>query len=1063
MRFGVLGPLVAGDARGEVGLKGPRHRAVLARLLIARGRVVPVERLVDDLWESPPEGAVGTVQTFVAALRRAVEPDRAPREPARLLVTVARGYAVRAEPEAVDAWRFESAVTACRDLLENHRPDVALRRVDEALGLWRGPAYAEFADEGWARGEIARLDELRFFARELRAEALLALGRAAEAVPDLEYYVTENPLWENGFRLLALALYRAGRQGDALSVLRRARRTLSGELGVAPGTALRELEADILAQEPRLDVVAAVKPPERTLVGRDAELAQLADAAATTVSCGRCGLVLISGEAGAGKTALAEAFSARLSARGWTTAWGSNPDDEGLPPGWPWTRILTELESTGQGMAPKAGQPAGDPVVARWRWRQAVGSYLADAARRAPVLLVLDDLHWAGEETLALLASVAGDLAAAPMMIAATYRSSDLPAPLAGFLGRVARAEPVRIYLGGLPKSAVPELVRVTTGAEVDQATAEAIHRRSGGNAFFVRELARLLAAEGLDALESVPPGVRDVVRHRVLALPDAVRTVVRLAAVIGTDVDLGVLETIEGEPVLEAIETAAQHGFLTEPGPRRFRFAHALVRDTLYRDLSRSRRAREHGRIAETIERLRPDDVEALAHHFVLAEDQPERAARYARAAAERAESRFAPREAARLWDAALAAYDRSGAGEERERLDLIMGRARASAVSGGLDQARRQRGEALESAQELGDPVVTARVIGAFDVPAIWTETDDAALAVRIADVVERTLGALPPDNEIERCRLLATLAMELRNAGGQRAREAAREAEALARGLGDPSLLAFALNARFMQSFDRAGLAPRRVELGTELVELGVRHRLVTFEVLGHLILMQANSALADFAAADLHAASADELGEHYDIPLVGVFTQWYRAMRTAVIGTDAEAAYRAAATRLAGTAMPGVDNGIFPLALLCDRIQRGLTPPTGEKRYGGYESWCRPVVMLAAGRRATPAVPDSPRDLLYEARTCLHAVVAVELGDRVAMERLYTELLPADGEIAGAGSGMLTLGPVAQQLGDLAEALGRHEEAAVHYRQAHAIALKAGSPHWAEAALKALGTA
>jgi DNA-binding SARP family transcriptional activator/tetratricopeptide (TPR) repeat protein len=1060
MRFGVLGPLVAGDARGEVGLKGPRHRAVLARLLIARGRVVPVERLVDDLWESPPEGAVGAVQTFVAALRRALEPDRPPREPARLLVTVARGYALRAEPEAVDAWRFETAVTACRDLIEDHRPDVALSRVDEALGLWRGPAYAEFAEEGWARGEIARLDELRFFAGELRAEALLALGRAAEAVAGLEHHVSEHPLRENGSRLLVLALYRAGRQGDALSVLRRARQALSDELGVDPGAALRELEAGILAQEPRLDAVTVVKPAERTLVGRDAELSRLTEAAVTAVSCGRPGLVVISGEAGAGKTALAETFTARLAAWGWTTAWGNSPEDEGLPPAWPWTRILTGLESAGQGTAPVAGQPAGDPVMARWHWRQAVGSYLADAARRAPLLLVLDDLHWAGEETLALLASVAGDSAAGPMLIAANYRSSDIPAPLAGFLGRVARAEPVRLYLGGLPKSVVPELVRATTGAEVDQATAEAIHRRSGGNAFFVRELARLLAAEGADALESVPPGVRDVVRHRVLGLSDAVQAVLRLAAVIGTDVDLGLLEAIEGEPVLDAIETAAQRGFLTEPGPRRFRFAHALVRDTLYHDLSRSRRALEHGRIAEMIERLRPDDDEALAHHFVLAEDRPDRAALYARAAAERAESRFAPREAARFWDAALAAYDRSGAGDVRERLDLIMGRARALALSGGLEQARSQRGDALDLAEELGDPVLTARVIGAFDVPAIWTETDDAALAVRIAEVVERTLGALPADKEVERCRLLATLAMELRTAGGQRAREAAREAEALARGLGDPSLLAFALNARFMRSFDRAGLAPRRAELGAELVELAARHRLVTFEVLGHLILVQANSALADFAAADLHAASADDLGEKYDIPLVAVFTQWYRAMRAAVTGADAEAAYRAAAARLAGTAMPGVDNGIFPLALLCDRIQRGLAPIPDEKGYGGYESWCRPVLLLAAGRRAALAVPDSPRDLLYEARTCLHAVVAVELGDRAAMERLYAELLPADGEIAGAGSGMVTLGPVAQQLGDLAEALGRREEAAAHYRRAHAIALKAGSPHWAEAALKAL---
>lgn len=1032
MRFGVLGPLVAEDTRGEVGLKGPRHRAVLARLLIARGRVVPVEHLVDDLWERPPEGAVGAVQTFVGALRRALEPDRAPREPSRLLVTVARGYALRAE--SVDVWRFEDAVTACRELIDAHRPDAALSQVDDALGLWRGPAYAEFAEEGWARGEISRLGELRLLARELRAECLLALGRAAEAVPDLETRVCDHPLRENGSRLLALALYRSGRQGDALGVLRRARQALADDLGIDPGVALRDLEAGILAQAPTLAAVPNVKPVKRPLVGRDAELDRLAEAAAATVSCGRSGLVLIPGDAGVGKTALAETFTARLAAQGWTTAWGSNPDDEGLPPAWAWNRILTALADAGHGPAPLTGPAGEDPVTARWEWHRAVTSYLSGTA---PRLVVLDDLHWAGEETLALLTSVLAEPGSGPLLILATYRSTDPPVPLAAFLGHAARGEPVRLYLGGLSRTAVADLVRVTTGDDVDEATAGVIHRRSGGNAFFVRELARLLAAEGRNALDSVPQGVRDVVRHRVHGLPDATQAVLRRAAVIGTDVDLALLEALEGDTALEAVETAAQRGFLTESGPNRFRFAHALVRDTLYHDLSRTRRAREHGKIAEALEGLRPEDVDALAHHFVLSGAYFGRAARYARAAAERAESRFALTEAARLWEAALAAYDRSGAADIRERLELIMGLARASAVSGSLGQARRHRAEAVELAEKADDPLLTARVIGTFDVPANWTESDDAELATRIADIVERTLAALPVEREAERCRLLATLAVELRNAGGQRAREAALQAEVLARRLGDPALLAFALNARFLQSFERAGLAPRRAEIGAELVELAARHRLVTFEVLGHLVLIQAHSALADFAAADRHAASADELGEEFGLPLVGVFTQWYRAMRAAMTGPGGAAAYRAAAARLAGTAMPGVDKGILDLALICDRIQRGL-PPEAE----------------------VPSIPDPPRDLLYEARTCLHAVVALELGDRPVMERLYTDLLPAAEEIAGAGSGMLTLRPVAHHLGDLATALGHSEAAAGHYRQAHAIALRAGSPHWAAAALKAL---
>lgn len=228
VRFGVLGPVRAEDAAGRpVSLKGPMHRAVLARLLVARGRVVPVADLVDDLWVAPPAGAVAAVRTFVAALRRALEPDRPPRAPATLLVTAGAGYALRPAPGEVDAWRFERAVTAAAAA----DPPVALRMLDEALDWWQGPAYADFADAGWVRAERARLTELRLHAAERQAAARLALARPAEAVPDLDAHVTAHPWREEGWRLLALALYRTGRQADALAVLRRARDLLAGQLG----------------------------------------------------------------------------------------------------------------------------------------------------------------------------------------------------------------------------------------------------------------------------------------------------------------------------------------------------------------------------------------------------------------------------------------------------------------------------------------------------------------------------------------------------------------------------------------------------------------------------------------------------------------------------------------------------------------------------------------------------------------------------------------------------------------------------------------------------------------
>ncbi|MEV4299814.1 AfsR/SARP family transcriptional regulator [Microbispora rosea] len=677
--YGVLGPVTAWDGTGgAIALKGPRHRAVLARLIVARGRVVPVTRLIDDLWDEPPAGAAGAVRTFVAALRRALEPGRPPRTPARLLVTEGPGYALRAGADAVDAWRFEHAVAATADL----SPEDGLARLEEALGWWRGPAYAEFADQDWARAERSRLAELRLHAVERHAQTRLALGRAAEAVPDLDAHASGHPWREEAWRLLALALYRSGRQGDALAVLRRARALLVDELGVDPGPGLRRLETDILRQADHLDSSA-------------------------------------------------------------------------------------------------------------------------------------------------------------------------------------------------------------------------------GG------------AAE--------------------------------------------------------------------------------------------------------------------------------------------------------RVWAQATAAYDRAVASGAKARLESTAGLLRdlATTGGGGLRAAREHRVAAVEAAEELGDAELTARVIGAFDVPAIWTRSDDPGQAARIVAAAGRTLTALAalpseheapghkaPDHEATgheaaRARLLATIALESRGDRSCQGPRAARQAEEIARRLNDPGLLAFALSGLFMQTFHRTGLAARRDEIGAELVDISARHGLVTFEVLGHLVRMQARSALADFTTADAHATAAERLSVRHERPLAGVFTAWYRALRLDATGAapleEAEAAYREAAARLDGAGMPGVEHGLLPLALLCLRLRHGQPPPGADPAgehvaehvaehidWGPYAPWARPLVLLARDRRAEAAaalraLPEPPHDLLTEALWCLAARAALTLGDRPTVRRAYVALLPAAGELAGAGSGMLTLGPVSAHLDDLSAAL------------------------------------
>ncbi|GAA2382474.1 BTAD domain-containing putative transcriptional regulator [Nonomuraea africana] len=254
--FSALGPFQVCLDGLPLDLGGQRQMAVLARLLVARGRAVPVTILIDDLWPGgPPAQALSTIQGYVSRLRRALEPDRAPRSEAGVLVSAPPGYALRATTDQVACWRFEQ-------LARTEGPAAAVwTSMEAALALWRGPALAEFADLAWASTEAGRLEELRLVAIERRAEAGLRLGRSAALVPDLEAHASAHPLREEGWRLLATALYRSGRQGDALGALRRARTIWREELGLDPSGLLQRLEADMLSQSPHLDLPPVEGPP----------------------------------------------------------------------------------------------------------------------------------------------------------------------------------------------------------------------------------------------------------------------------------------------------------------------------------------------------------------------------------------------------------------------------------------------------------------------------------------------------------------------------------------------------------------------------------------------------------------------------------------------------------------------------------------------------------------------------------------------------------------------------------------------------------------------------------
>ncbi|MEO3813101.1 BTAD domain-containing putative transcriptional regulator [Sphaerisporangium sp. B11E5] len=1117
--FRVLGPVEAYDGDDEVDLGGLRQRAVLARLLVARGQVVPVDTLLFDLWaDEGAKGAQSGLQVYISRLRRVLEPGRPRGGPNRLLVTVASGYALRTAPEQVDALRFEAMVRSAGKFLDNDDPESARGALETALGLWSGTPYADFAEQQWAEAEVSRLAELRLVARERHADAGLRLGLHAETVPDLEALTGENPLREEGWRLLSLGLYRCGRQGDALAALRRARTTLADELGIDPGPALRKMESDILSQDPGLELAPHPRPraaeipgtwpprPEQPdmpplapepFVGRDAELDRLTGAA-PHARAGRFTAAVVAGDPGAGKTTLIRRLAESLAGQGWITTAGGCPDSSATPPGWAWVEVLRTLAAVrgtgeyGALLAPLLDDAApvdeDDQASGGFRLHRAVGGYIAGIARDAPVLVVLEDLHWADDQTLALLRALPSLLATSRVLLVVTCRDGELNDRQSDVLAALARLGPVRVELEGLSEEAVAELVRATCVREVDEDAVGTIIERTGGNPFFVRETVRLLDSEtgtgratAAEVMSEVPSGVRDVLRRRIARLPSTAQQILLQAAVIGRDVDIDVLVDVSGDEdaVVDAVEAALLAGLVTEPGPGRLRFDHDLVRDTLYSDASRLRRSRLHAAVAYVIEDMSPSDVAALAHHYDAAgtAETAAKAVHYAGLAAEQAERRYAHREAATLWERAIAAFDRAHpeARAPKERLLLQLRLIKALALCGDMTAARARRREAMDSALPLGDLELTARIAASVAVPHKGIARDLTRTAWEIVDVTERALIELPPSEQSLRASLLATLALELEGSATGRGYEASLEAEELARRSGDPALLAVALSGRLRQSYVIT-VVDEREAIGRELLEVGQASGQIAVQALAHLVLMECAAARGDFAEADAQINAAERLARRYDLPAPSAVGAWYAGQRLMIAGdfAGAERAYRNAA-RL--TARAGMLEGRQDLPLIttfCLRLVEGkaadMVEPLEEAHRRGAK-WtldAYAVALASAGHlkdaRAVAATRTAVRpDFLYELAMMWRALAGMLLDDRDRMQDAYATLGPFSDRIAGAGTGVVALWPVAQTLGDLAVWLGQPDEGRAHYEKALAVAERVGVSRWVTAARKSLSGA
>jgi DNA-binding SARP family transcriptional activator len=1077
----------------------PKQRAVLALLLVHLNRVVPVDTLIDQLWgdEAPPR-ALGSLQAYVSNLRRLLEPERAPRDPPRILGTRAPGYVLNAEPESLDAVRFERLAASGHADLEAGRLAEGLAALDEALGLWRGVPLADFAFELFTGPERSRVEEVRAGVDEDRAQLLIELGNHQTAVTELERLTTDAPFRERRWELLMLALYRCGRQAAALEAFQSARQALTEELGLEPGTRLQELERAILRHDPGLELAVAEPVPRRahvpvnpppaprsevgvgpsSLVGRQEErtaLAEVIEHGGTVVS--------ISGEAGIGKTTLVQDLAQRAEERGIAVAWGRCVEIEGSPPLWPWLSVMEALDVSlprdwATPTSRDGARPAGS-VLSRDRALRERSSFelfsdlahvLVEQGRSRPSLVLLEDLHWADSSSLGLLRVFCEELRGTQLRLVVTFRESDGSAELSDALAALARVTGHRrILLIGLSPQEVMDLAAATVGTDIAEDVARRLHDRTEGNPFFLTELIKLLASEGRlrggDVEGPVPAVVGDVIRSRLARLPEDAQAFLTVASVCGLDFDFDVVRAVAGldeEVALDLVEGAIVTGLVKEsPGAGRCEFCHALVRETLYQGVSGLRRARLHRRVAEAIEVLdapKPEvRVDELAFHYwsALPTGTVEQAFSYSCRAAERAASTSAHAEAAIHWEHALTVLDRVESARPLNRYALLVRLGQAERLAAHAARSREHLREAAELAEADGDVIRAAEAAIAGGSASVWNWTGTYVGDLAYIGLLERLEPRLVDQPHL-RALVLASLAGEHANRVGDRVAKAAAKALEIAEEIGDPEARFAALNASYVASQGSPDLGRRR-QLADALVDAAGAlppDRGVVSHLWRFLARLQAGDgdAAEDLTAAEWCAAASRQ-------PALKSFVELNRALLALHTGpmTLAESTIEDAVASFGlSHEWDGYTAQVFLLHWMKGELA-GLADVAGEfvrhQAPGIREAGA--MALASAGRTdeartalcggEPPRVPVLVRDYTYCVALCARAEAVALVGDTELAASCLQELSPFSGQLAMINAAVC-MGAVDFYLARLASTLG--DDAAVDWFR-RAVELDEGS--------------
>ena len=845
-------------------------------------------------------------------------------------------------------------------------------------------------------------------------------------------------------------------------------------------------------------------------VGRVREV-EILESALRAALDGHGSIVALAGEPGIGKTRLAEEIAARASGAGALVLWGKCWETGGARAFWPWVQVVRtyarevderELhEAFGpawaevsvivpelRGETPsRPSVPAIDSEHARFVLFDAMAGCLARAARRRPLVLVLDDLHAADLPSLLLLQFVAKALHRDRVLILGAHREAEVRRrpDAARVIADLARSG-TTIPLRGLADGETQHLLSAAFAVEVGASTVATLQTMTGGNPFLIEEVAHVLVAErridrltSLDGASVLPVHARELVRHRLDLLPAPAHETLRVAALIGQEFGLRMLQTVCGLTegvVLERLREPIADGLvLAAPEGTRYRFVHALVRETLTDELSATERLALHRAVGEAIETVHGPHLEpyfgSLSHHFVRAAPagDGERAVRYAAAAGEYALRVLAYEDAALHYEGALEALHFVPAPAVERRAELLLGLGTCHLKAADLEGARRAFGEAAAIARTLGRPDLLGRAALGFAPWTAYGRTSDSG-----ARLLEEALGAQGAVDSPLRAELLARLAHVLDGTGARWSRERvialSREATAIARRVGERRSLARTLFVARWVDWDPASFAERHgmteemLAVAQQLDDRDLAVLAAEWQVVDCLELGE--SADLD-AALCTHAALADELRQPEHLWWSAV----WRAMRALMEGPSAEAEALVAQAYGIGEGVER-DNAylvshIQLSQILIDRGQlegplQALEAVVAERREileGDPYLFCRRAEAFVELGREDEARREFERlaaddfasvgfDMRHAVNLASLAVTCAALGDQRRAAVLAERLRPTAGRQLVFGPALLSVGPSSRYQGLLAATMRRYDVAQRHFDDALAACVRLG---------------